>query len=60
MDKAMDTFVFQCPRVYVNDIIYDLRSGGTYEGVDLEFINKFGLGLTPTHRHQPPGYHCLQ
>ena len=34
MDKAADTFVFQCPKVYITNIINDLRNAGAYEDVD--------------------------
>lgn len=57
MDKAADTFVFQCPKVYITDIMNDLKDGGTYEVVDAHsdalqrsseaFIARFGLELSP-------------
>lgn len=57
MDKAADTSVFQCTKVYITDIINDPGDGGTYEDVDGHsgawkqsseaFIAKFGLELSP-------------
>ena len=57
MDKAMDTLVFQCPKVYINDIMHDLQTGGTYENVDghseawkhiaQSFSSRFSLTLPP-------------
>ena len=35
MDKAADTFVFQCIKVYINDLVSDLEDPhGTYEMID--------------------------
>lgn len=55
MDKAADTFVFQCIKVYINDLVSDLEDPqGTYEMVDEHaeawkqifqaFVEKFNFG----------------
>ena len=66
MDKAADTFVFQCGKMYINDLVGDLEDPqGTYELVDehaeawkqtfLAFNAKFNLNLPPLTDTSPVG-----
>ena len=55
MDKADQTFVFQCPQVYIGKLVDDLAQAGTYEPAHAHslqwqlthqtFNEKFGLNL---------------
>ena len=66
MDKAADTFVFQCIKVYINDLVSDLEDPqGTYEMVDEHaeawkqtfqtFVDMFNLDLPPLTDISPAG-----
>lgn len=65
VDKAADTFVFQCLKVYAHDLMTDLQQAGTYELVDTysapwkqtfqTFNAKFSLNLPPLTDTSPSG-----
>ena len=65
MDKADQTFVFQCPQVYVGKLVDDLAQAGTYEPAHAHslqwqlthqtFNEKFGLNLLALTDTSPAG-----